>query len=275
MILNKKGRNVVRIMCQGLLLLITNVSGETIQSDDIPAFETSVMWQIVYEPWHVKAVESHQHFFSKTHVNEGESYTDFVPNMTLPSKINWVSSLAVLPDSFNGHGRTTDLMTTMMLDLDYHSFDTQASAKIDIQLATNPKAKDDWVKVVSESTGDSKSGIQNLFRDVFQDTSDQYEFLIEYKDNKPNVAAVVFYEGAYASIYWMSTIPTERRKGLGTILMINALERIRQRNIRWVVLQAQPLGEGLYRTLDSVVMRCATKELDTQVFSPGELWCML
>lgn len=31
---------------------------------------------------------------------------------------------------------------------------------------------------------------------------------------------------------WMSTIPTERRKGLGTILMINALERIRQRNIR-------------------------------------------
>lgn len=97
-------------MCQGLLLLITNVSGETIQSDDIPAFETSVMWQIVYEPWHVKAVESHQRFFSKTHVNEGESYTDFVPNMTLPSKINWVSSLAALPDSFNGHGRTTGLL---------------------------------------------------------------------------------------------------------------------------------------------------------------------
>ena len=239
-------------MCQVLWLLIADVSAEAIHSDDRVAFETSGVWQAVYEPWHVKAVESHKHFFSKTHVNEGESYTDFVPNMTLPSNINWVSSLEALPDSFNGHGRTTDLMTTMVMDLDYHSFDTQVPVKIDIQLAANTKAKDDWVRVISESTGDSEYRVQNLFCDVFQDMSDQYEFLIGYKNKQPSVAAVVFYEGAYASVYWVSTIPRERRQGFGTTLMIEALERVRRRNIRWVVLQSQPLGEGIYRTLGFV-----------------------
>ncbi len=238
-----------RVVFQVFLLLITKVSAEAISVEAIAAFSSPGMWQTVYEPWQEKVIQSHQNFFSKTHANEGDVYTNFSPNMEMPSATTWVSSLEALPNSLNGHARTSDLLTTMVMDLEYHSFDTQTPTALDIHLATTPKAKDDWVDVVSESTDNSGYGIYSLFRDVFQDTSDQFEFLVGYKNKHPMMAAVVVYEGIYAGIYWVCTIPSERRQGFGTALMINALERIRRRHIRWIVLQAQPLGEGIYRSL--------------------------
>lgn len=238
-----------QVLCQVVLLLIANVSAEAISVESIAAFETPGTWQAVYEPWHHRAVESHKSFFSKTHANEGDAYAPFSPHMKLSSSATWVSSLEVLPDRLDGYARTTDLLTIMMIDLDYHKFDAQTASAINVQLAATQKTKEDWVNVASESTGNSRYGVQSLFRDVFQDASNQYEFLIGYKNEKPVVTAVVFYEGNYASVYWVSTIPSERRQGFGTTLMINALERVRRRNIRWVVLQAQPLGEGIYRSL--------------------------
>lgn len=239
-------------MCQVFWLLIANVSAEAISAESIAAFETPGTWQAVYEPWHNRAVESHKSFFSKTHANEGDVYAPFSSDMKLPSSATWVSSLEALPDSIKGHARTTDLLTTMAIDLDYHSFDAGVPSELDIRLATTSSEKDDWVSVASAATDHSKRNVQTFFRDVFQDTSDQYEFLIGYKNKKPVVTSVVFYEGSYASIYWVGTIPSERRQGFGTTLMINALDRVRRRNIRWVVLQAQSLGEGIYRSLGFV-----------------------
>jgi ribosomal protein S18 acetylase RimI-like enzyme len=236
-------------VCQFFLLLTVNVSAEAIGVEDIAAFETPGMWQAVYEPWQVKVVESHKNFLLKTQVIGDAVYTNFAPNMTLPAATTWVSSLEVLPESLDGHARTTDLLTTMVIDLEYHSFDTKASVELDIRLATTSKAKDDFVDVASESLDTSRDSVYNCFQDVFQDTSDQFEFLVGYKNKHPVVAAVVVYEGTYASIYWVCTIPSERRQGLGRMLMINAVERVRRRNIRWVVLQAQPMGEGIYRRL--------------------------
>jgi ribosomal protein S18 acetylase RimI-like enzyme len=238
-----------RIVCQFLLLLTANVFAEAIGVEDVAAFETPGMWQAVYEPWQVKVVESHKNFLLKTQVIGDAVYTNFAPNMTLPAVPTWVSSLQALPESLGDHTRTTDLLTTMVMDLEYHSFDTQTPLELDIRLATTSKAKDDFVNVASESLDTSRDSVYNCFQDVFQDTSDQFEFLVGYKSKKPVVAAVVVYEGAYASIYWVCTIPSERRQGFGRTLMITALERVRRRNIRWVVLQAQPMGEGIYRKL--------------------------
>ncbi|MDP3936062.1 MAG: hypothetical protein Q8Q56_03660, partial [Alphaproteobacteria bacterium] len=134
--------------------------------------------------------------------------------MEFSSAPTWVNSLEALPSCLKGRGRTMDLLTTMVIDLNYHAFDTHKSVALDIRLATTQKTNDDWVKVASESTGSSYSSVHPLF----QDTSNQFEFLVGYKNEKPVVAAVVFYEGSYASLYWVCTIPSERRQGLGTTL---------------------------------------------------------
>lgn len=95
----------------------------------------------------------------------------------------------------------------------------------------------------------SKQTVSSYFGDVFKSPSPQFEFLLGYKSNQTVVSCVICYEREYASIYWVGTIPSERRQGFGTLIMGEALQRIRRRNIRWVVLQATVEGFKMYQNL--------------------------
>lgn len=238
-----------KILFQLCFLLTFSISAEAIIEENRFAFETPLTWSIVYPPWHKKAVESHKIFCARIHANDGEKYASHREDIELMDAPTWVSSLETLPAHIRGHYATSDVMTTMMMDLDYHWFDKEKPNDLDIRLATSPEEKEDWIRVGSAAVDASEAGMRRMFHDVFKDTSKQYEFLVGYTHKKPVVSAVIFYEKTYASIYWVCTIPEQRCKGLGTLMMINALERVRRRNVRRVVLQAQPMGDRIYRRL--------------------------
>lgn len=231
------------------VLFMSTIFAEAITLENVSAFETPATWSITYAPWHSKAVESHKTFCALTHANEGDKYAKYTEGMALNNVATWVSSLENLPVQIDKHRPSSDVMTTMVLDLALHRFDVQLIEEVEIILAKSHQQRSDWLRVESVSTGVSESNLNKMFNDVFIDTSNQYEFLVAYKHNKPVASAVVYYQGLYASVYWVSTIPSERRQGFGSLIMTNALKRIRQRNIRCVILQAQPMGERLYRNL--------------------------
>jgi ribosomal protein S18 acetylase RimI-like enzyme len=238
-----------KILFQVCFLLTSSNFAEAISEENRWAFETPITWSIVYPPWHQTAVESHKTFCARIHANDGEEYVQDAEDMKLTTATTWVSSLERLPKQLDGHALTSDVMTTMMMDLEYQRIDQEIPKDLDIRLAISPLEKEDWISVGAAAIGASESGMHQMFKDVFLDASNQFEFLVGYKNKQPVVSAVVLYQGAYASIYWVCTIPEQRRKGLGTLMMINALERIRRRNMRHVVLQAQPMGEKIYSGL--------------------------
>lgn len=69
------------------------IFAEAITLENVSAFETPATWNIVYEPWHGIAVESHKTFCALTHANEGENYTEYAEDMALNDVATWVSSL--------------------------------------------------------------------------------------------------------------------------------------------------------------------------------------
>jgi ribosomal protein S18 acetylase RimI-like enzyme len=202
---------------------------------------------VLYKSWHYTAVHSHQNFFHQTNVNLGESYQHFTSDEPLNKEPTWVNSLQSLPVIINGRSRTSDLEVTMMMDLQI--IHTEPLKEYNIRLATTQTMYDEWVTVASTSTGNSEYSINRFFSTIFQTHPENFEFLLGYRNDQAVASAVIFYEGEYASIYWIGVIPSERHRGFGTAITLQALDRIRRRHIRFVVLQAQPKGMNLYERL--------------------------
>lgn len=231
-----------------LAFLVFPLAAEVVLVDYAQSHETPLMFESVYAPWHKTAVLSHQTFFGKTHANEGEAYVDFKDGGQLPSAFTWINSFQSLPQQISGRSQRGDLEITMVIDLLNRSFNLYPT-HLKMELVTTEKGQSDWVDVTAGSTANSKRTIYAFFDSVFKTQDHQFEFLVGYKENQPVVSCVIYYEEDCAGIYWVGTLPNERRQGFGTAVMVHALERVKRRGIRWVVLQAQPKGVGVYQSL--------------------------
>lgn len=217
-----------------------------ITAENLEDFETSTLWTIYSHQWHNAAVKSHQTFFDLTRANVKAAYIPLSETLELRDSLTWVHSLKSLPETLNGEHYKGDKMITMMLDLEAFPPNKPSG---NIHSVTSSPSQKDWIRVAALSTQNSEDRLNNFFSAIFKEKPNNFEFLVSYKNNNPVACAAVFYEESYASIYWIGVVPTERRTGLGRAITLAALNQIQRRNIRFVVLQAQPMGVSLYRSL--------------------------
>lgn len=225
-----------------------SVFGRAVTEENIQDYHSSTLWEVSCAPWHYKAVESHQSFFHKTHVNNGENYIGFSEDLVLeqPGK-TWIHALNKLPLILQGQRPTSDLENTMFIDLNYSSVDVNLPQ--DMRLIQTKQGYENWIEVAAISTSINPIEIRKYFDEVFEAEQSTFEFLVGYQDKQPVACAVIFYEREYASIYWVGVVPKSRRRGYGKAITLKALQQILQKKIRYVVLQAQPLGEKMYKKL--------------------------
>lgn len=69
------------------------------------------------------------------------------------------------------------------------------------------------------------------------------------KEGATVATSVLYLEGGLAGIYCVSTIPSERRKGLGAYATAEPLRRARELGFRTGILQSSEMGEGVYKAL--------------------------
>ncbi len=86
----------------------------------------------------------------------------------------------------------------------------------------------------------------NLFRGLFAE-SDAWEFYLSVHDGRPVGISSCFFGSELAGLYSQGTIPTYRRRGVGTSLLRFALRRAKERGYQQCVLLASPEGFSLYR----------------------------
>jgi GNAT superfamily N-acetyltransferase len=66
---------------------------------------------------------------------------------------------------------------------------------------------------------------------------------------EPVAASMLAPAGGVAGVYNVATLPSVRRRGIGTALTRAAMAAARADGHRWAVLLAEPAGEGIYRAL--------------------------
>jgi GNAT superfamily N-acetyltransferase len=75
------------------------------------------------------------------------------------------------------------------------------------------------------------------------------EMHIAYFENAPVVTGILVSHADVAGIYYVATIPQQRKKGFGTAMMKNLLQRAKEKGYLIAVLQASHEGLSLYERL--------------------------
>ncbi len=90
------------------------------------------------------------------------------------------------------------------------------------------------------------------------------ELHLGYVDNIPVVSGILVIENGVAGIYYVATIPSERKKKFGTAMMIHLLEKAKVKGCSIATLQASAEGLSLYERLG--FRKCSTFSEYTPTF---------
>ncbi len=189
--------------------------------------------------------------FSSSHADKKISeVTEFFKQKNSP--FSWWVSPHDQPDDLtihlenNGYEHTEN-NCAMYFDLDAWEDAPFSMPKLTIIRATDKAALRDFSCVLAND----ESAFKTYFSWVATvlTNEDPIEYYVGYVDGKPVVRGLSCYFAQVAGLHWLSTIPSERRKGYGRAMQEYRLKRAKDLGYHIAVLQASHQGYTLYRQL--------------------------
>ena len=189
--------------------------------------------------------------FSFANVNQKISeLTDYFSERNLPFSW-WVSPCSQpegLSTQLEKHGyENTENNCAMYFDLDAWDGKTVAIPSLNIVRATDERTLRDFALVLANDETAFKtyfSWVASMLTD-----DDPIEYYVGYVDGKPVVRGLSCYFAQVVGLHWLSTAPSERRKGYGRAMQIYRLKRAKELGYHIAVLTASEAGYPLYRQL--------------------------
>lgn len=153
-----------------------------------------------------------------------------------------------LPERLENNGyENTENNCAMYFDLDAWNGVIFSTPKLNIIRATDEKTLHDFALVLANDEAAFKtyfSWIASILTD-----DDPIEYYVGYVDEKPVVRGLSCYFAQVAGLHWLSTAPSERRKGYGRAMQEYRLKRAKDLGYHIAVLQASSEGYPLYQQL--------------------------
>lgn len=189
--------------------------------------------------------------FSSADANKKISeVTDYFTQKKIPFSW-WISphdQPADLSTHLENHGyKNTENNCAMYFDLDAWDEHISSIPELKIIRATDEKTLHDFALVLANDEAAFKtyfSWIASILTD-----DDPIEYYVGYVDGRPVVRGLSCYFAQVAGLHWLSTAPTERRKGYGKAMQEYRLKRAKELGYHVAVLQASDEGYPLYRQL--------------------------
>lgn len=146
------------------------------------------------------------------------------------------------------HGyENTENNCAMYFDLDAWSAELLSMPKLKIIRATDEKTLHDFALVLTNDEAAFKTYFSWIASILTND--DPIEYYVGYVDEKPVVRGLSCYFAQVAGLHWLSTAPSERRKGYGRAMQEYRLKRAKELGYHIAVLQASSEGYPLYQQL--------------------------
>jgi len=125
-------------------------------------------------------------------------------------------------------------------------------AGVTIKKIENPSGAFDFAAVAIasyQSLGMPKKTGKIMFETPERILRPSNHLVVAYLNEEPVSAAMIIFSHSIAGIYWVGTIESARKKGLGEACTAIVTNEAFRRGASLVVLQASPFGEPIYRRL--------------------------
>jgi GrpB-like predicted nucleotidyltransferase (UPF0157 family)/GNAT superfamily N-acetyltransferase len=141
----------------------------------------------------------------------------------------------------------TENNCAMYFDLDAWNDPILSIPKLSIIRATDERILHDFALVLANDETAFETYFSWIASILTHD--DPIEYYVGYVDGKPVVRGLSCYFAQVAGLHWLSTVPSERRKGYGRAMQEYRLKRAKELGYHVAVLQASHEGHPLYQKL--------------------------
>jgi len=146
----------------------------------------------------------------------------------------------------NGY-MNTENNVAMYFDLDAWDGHVTTPSGLQIIQAKDEQTLQDFALVLASDETSFKKYFSWIAKILTDD--DPIEYYVGYINGKPVVRGLSCYFAQVAGLHWLSTIPSERRKGHGQAMQAYRLKRAKERGYHIAVLQASQEGHSLYKKI--------------------------
>jgi len=138
----------------------------------------------------------------------------------------------------------------MAADLACHEFPPQSLEKLTVKQVSTEKGLEDWVITLFEGFQLSYE-LRPIYNKILMDAGfkNPVKSYLGLYDGQPVATASCFYSDGVVGIYWVSTIPAFRGKGIGRNMMNVILKDASNCGYRVAILQSSNKGFGMYKKL--------------------------
>ena len=107
-----------------------------------------------------------------------------------------------------------------------------------------------WAATLGQGFGEGPKEaewVADIYR--HQGFDDPWRHYLAYRDDEPVATATIFLAAGVAGVYFVMTVPTVRRQGIGAAITLHALREAKDSGIPYAVLGSSPAGRSVYESL--------------------------
>lgn len=189
--------------------------------------------------------------FSSNDANQKiNEITDYFRNKNVP--FSWWVSPYDKPEDLSNYLEINGYINTennVAMYFDLEAWDNPISMPADLQIiqAKDEKTLQDFALVLANDETSFKKYFKWVASVLTDD--DPIEYYVGYVNGKPVVRGLSCYFAQVTGLHWLSTLPTERKKGYAKAMQEYRLKRAKERGYHIAVLQASHEGYSLYKKL--------------------------
>jgi ribosomal protein S18 acetylase RimI-like enzyme len=161
----------------------------------------------------------------------------------------------LLHRGFDGNREGDPGMVANLYRLNEH---LQTPANFHIRQALDPQALADWRDAFVAAFEMPLSGGQawlDAIRSITQEPV-PWQLYIGYLDQQPVASSMLFMSAGVAGIYSVGTLPSARKRGIGTAMTLHPLLEARQQGYHYAILFASRMGNSVYKRIGFREVAC-------------------
>ena len=134
----------------------------------------------------------------------------------------------------------------MAVDLNHISMSNQQQdTELEVKIVKELETLKQWVAVSNECFNENVSF--EIFAKLHNE--DDIEFYVGLYNGKVVATLLAYFALDVVGFHFVATLPAYRKWGLASLLVRTALNNALERNCKWAVLQASPMGKSLYQKI--------------------------
>ena len=137
----------------------------------------------------------------------------------------------------------------MALDLDSKPLEMHKSQNVEVSFVGDDRELKIWESVSFEGfemPQNTKSQFHKFVKSFDVSKNSQQKLFLAYWEGKPAATALLFLQGNAAGVYFVTTLPINRNKGIALALIMNLAKYAKNFGYKFCVLQSSKEGLNVY-----------------------------